>query len=234
MPARCLYTLTAIRSVLLSWCKLYMHSPLIKSMKMTHLTVPVFDPHISKLCINICNEGFKHCNLFRISLTYSFNCWTVLLICQLFVNPRLQYMLFSSTEVNFHCTIQMSLYVCIDVNVKRKSTRRSTAVQSASIVYSRAFYIFILYPWSALVHCISLKLKNNLNWLEFSKNMKCTIMLAEEKSSLQKFVGKCCWAEWVQRAANVKNLPSRFYSINLLDWKTLMSLIQLSLQVGVG
>lgn len=128
MPARCLYTLTAIRSVLLSWCKLYMHSPLIKSMKMTHLTVPVFYPHISKLCLIICNEEFKHCNLFRISLTYSFNCWTVLLICQLFVNPRLQYMLFSSTVVNFHCTIQMSLYVCIDVSAKRKSTRRSTAV----------------------------------------------------------------------------------------------------------
>lgn len=128
MPARCLYTLTATRSVLLSWYKLYMHSPLIKSMTMTHLTVPVFYPHISKLCLIICNEGFKHCNLFRISLTYSFNCWTVLLICQLFVNPRLQYMLFSSTLVNYHCTIQMSLYVCIDVSAKRESTRRSTAV----------------------------------------------------------------------------------------------------------
>lgn len=105
-----------------------MHSPLIKSMKMTHLTVPVFYPHISKLCLIICNEGFKHSNLFRISLTYSFNCWTVLLICQLFVNPCLQYVLFSSTVVNFHCTIQMSLYVCIDVSAKRKSTRRSTGV----------------------------------------------------------------------------------------------------------
>lgn len=131
---------------------------------MTHLTVPVFDPHISKLCINLCNEGFKHCNLFRISLTYtySFNCWTVLLICQLFVNPRLQYMLFSSTVVNFHCTIQMSLYVCIDVNAKGK-VQEGPQQFKVHPLYTPELFIFILYPWSALVHCISLKLKNNLN-----------------------------------------------------------------------
>lgn len=113
MPARCLYTLTATRSVLLSWYKLYMHSPLIKSMTMTHLTVPVFYPHISKLCLIICNEGFKHCNLFRISLTYSFNCWTVLLSAVCKSSPTVYAVLQYCGELSLHNSdVTLCLYRC--------------------------------------------------------------------------------------------------------------------------